>query len=63
MNPPSGLPTIELYGDVHCPWTYMALYRLRKVWPEYSSKVRVVFRALALELKNKRSTPKPNSRH
>jgi predicted DsbA family dithiol-disulfide isomerase len=54
-----GLPTIELYSDVHCPWAYMALFRLRKIWPEYEGRVRIRFRALSLELKNKRPTPKP----
>ena len=37
----------------------MAVYRLRKVWPEYRGRVCIGFRALALELKNGRSTPKP----
>lgn len=37
----------------------MAVYRLRKIWPEYGGRVRIVFRALSLELKNGRSTPKP----
>src|SRR5579885_1951968 len=36
----------------------MAVYRLRKVWPEYQGRVRLVFRALSLELQNGRSTPK-----
>src|SRR5438105_2751279 len=51
--------TIELYSDIHCPWAYTALYRLRKVWPEYKDRVRIQFRSLSLELKNKRPTPKP----
>jgi len=37
----------------------MAVYRLRKVWPQHRGRVRVLFRALSLELKNRRSTPKP----
>lgn len=36
----------------------MAEFRLRKVWPEYRGRVRIVNRALALELKNHRPTPK-----
>ncbi|HLJ67281.1 MAG TPA: DsbA family protein [Chloroflexota bacterium] len=55
----SPLPTIELYSDIHCPWAYMAIFRLRVVWPDYQGRVRVVFRSLALELKNRRPTPKP----
>jgi predicted DsbA family dithiol-disulfide isomerase len=53
------LPTIELYSDIHCPWAYMALYRLRRVWPDYRGRVRVQFRSLSLELKNHRPTPLP----
>ncbi|MGI8826611.1 MAG: DsbA family oxidoreductase [Chloroflexota bacterium] len=53
------LPTVELYSDIHCPWAYLSLYRLRKIWPEYRERVRISFRALSLELKNERSTPKP----
>lgn len=52
------LVTIELYSDIHCPWAYMALYRLRKVWPEYEGKARIAFRSLSLELRNERPTPK-----
>ncbi|MBV9281125.1 MAG: DsbA family protein [Chloroflexi bacterium] len=35
------------------------MYRLRKVWPDYRGRVRIAFRALSLELKNGRPTPKP----
>jgi predicted DsbA family dithiol-disulfide isomerase len=59
MTAASPPPTIELYSDVHCPWAYMALYRLRLIWPEYRGRVRIVFRSLSLELKNLRPTPKP----
>jgi predicted DsbA family dithiol-disulfide isomerase len=58
-NQSSALPTAELYSDIHCPWAYMAIFRLRKVWPEYRGKVRVAFRALSLEIRNERTTPKP----
>jgi hypothetical protein len=37
----------------------MAVYRLWKIWPEYEGRVRVAFRSLPLELKNRRPTPKP----
>ncbi len=53
------LPTIDFYSDIHCPWAYMALYRLRQVWPEYRGRVRIAFRALSLEIKNEKSTPLP----
>jgi predicted DsbA family dithiol-disulfide isomerase len=53
------LPTIELYSDIHCPWAYMALFRLRKVWPDYQSRLRIAFRSLSLEVHNRRPTPRP----
>ena len=53
------LPTVELFSDIHCPWAYMALYRLRKVVPEYRDRVRIVFSSLSLEIENGRCTPKP----
>lgn len=42
-------PTIELYPDIHCPWTYPAVHRLCPVWPEYVGRVRLVWRILSLE--------------
>jgi predicted DsbA family dithiol-disulfide isomerase len=53
------LPTIEIYSDIHCPWTYLTIYRLRKVWPAYAGRLQVAWRALSLEYINKRGTPKP----
>ena len=53
------LPTIEIYSDIHCPWAYLAVYRLRRVWPDYAGRVRLVWRALSLEYINERGTPKP----
>lgn len=54
----STLPTIELYSDLHCPWAYMAVYRLRRLWPAYAGQVIIRWRALSLELVNRRPTPK-----
>ena len=34
------------------------MYRLRQLWPEYGARVRVAWRALALEIKNEQTTPK-----
>ncbi|MDQ2745109.1 MAG: DsbA family protein [Chloroflexota bacterium] len=59
MTIETALTTVELYSDIHCPWAYLAVYRLRQVWPEYQDRVRLSFRALSLELKNRRPTPKP----
>ncbi len=36
----------------------MAVYRLRKLWPEYERRVRIAWRTLSLEVKNRKSTPK-----
>ena len=53
------VPTIEVYSDIHCPWAYLAVYRLRRLWPEYAGRLQVVWRALSLEYVNQRGTPKP----
>jgi predicted DsbA family dithiol-disulfide isomerase len=53
------IPTIEIYSDIHCPWAYLAVYRLRQVWPEYAGNVQIVWRALSLEYINRQGTPKP----
>ena len=34
------------------------MYRLRFLWPEYADRVRIAWRALSLEWKNNKSTPK-----
>ncbi len=52
------LPVIEVYSDIHCPWAYLATYRLRQVWPAYQGRLRIVWRALALEYRNDHGTPK-----
>jgi predicted DsbA family dithiol-disulfide isomerase len=36
----------------------MAVYRLRKIWPEYADRVRIAWQALSLELHNREATPK-----
>ena len=53
------IPTIEIYSDIHCPWAYLAVYRLRQVWPEYAGNVQIIWRALSLEYINRQGTPKP----
>lgn len=53
------LPRIEIYSDIHCPWAYLAVYRLRQLWPEYAGKLEVRWRSLSLEYINRRGTPKP----
>ncbi|HWQ11432.1 MAG TPA: DsbA family protein [Roseiflexaceae bacterium] len=53
------LPTIEIYSSIDCPFAYLAVHRLRQVWPAYEGRVRVVWRALALEYVNREGTRKP----
>ncbi len=53
------LPTIEIYSDVHCPWAYLATFRLRRVWPDYEGRLCIAWRAISLEYANKQATPKP----
>ena len=55
----TGLPKIEIYSDIHCPWAYLANYRLRLLWPEYEGRLEIVWRSLSLEYINRRGTPKP----
>lgn len=52
-------PVIEIYSSMECPYAYLTTYRLRQLWPEYSGKVRFVWRALPLEYVNQQSYPKP----
>ena len=53
------LPIIEIYSSIECPYAYLATYRLRQVWPEYTGRVQLVWRALALEYFNRASVSKP----
>lgn len=50
---------IDIYSSLECPFAYMAVYRLRKIWPEYASRVQLVWRALSLEYINRRGPSKP----
>lgn len=48
---------IEVYSDVHCPYGYITMYRLRQLRDEYADKITLVHRSLALEYVNRRGTP------
>jgi predicted DsbA family dithiol-disulfide isomerase len=50
---------VEVWSSLDCPFAYLAVYRLRKVWPAYQGRVEVVWRSLALEYINRRSQQKP----
>jgi predicted DsbA family dithiol-disulfide isomerase len=54
-------PVIELYSSIECPFAYLAVHRLRQVWPEFSGRVQIVWRALSLEYINRQVTPKPGN--
>jgi hypothetical protein len=51
--------TIALYSDVHCPYAYLTVYRLRQLREEYRGRLTIAYKSLALEYVNRRSTPKP----
>src|SRR5688572_25481368 len=53
------LPTLELYSSVECPFAYLAIYRLRQVWPSYAGRIRLVWRALSLEYVNSTGNSRP----
>jgi predicted DsbA family dithiol-disulfide isomerase len=52
------IPNIELYSSIECSFAYLAVHRLRQVWPSYAGRVQLVWRALSLEYVNR----VPNSR-
>ncbi|HEY7358664.1 MAG TPA: DsbA family protein [Ktedonobacterales bacterium] len=58
MEQPTELPTIEVFSDVHCPWGYLAAFRLLHLQPEWSGRLRMAWRCLPLEVVNNRGTPK-----
>lgn len=53
------LRKIEVYGSMDCPYTYLAAYRLRRQWPHYRDRVKVVWRCLSLEYVNRRPVVQP----
>ena len=50
---------IAMYADLHCPYAYVAAYRLRRLRDEYRGRVLVAHKSLALEYVNRQPTPKP----
>jgi len=50
---------IEIYSSIECPFAYLAAYRLRRVWPEYTGRVQIVWHALSLEYINGRGPSRP----
>ncbi len=58
METPEALPTIEVFSDIHCPWGYLAAFRLRELEPEWRGRLRLAWCCLPLEVVNSRGTPK-----
>jgi predicted DsbA family dithiol-disulfide isomerase len=50
---------IDIYSSIECPFAYLAVYRLRRVWPEYAGRVEIAWRALSLEYINGRGPSRP----
>ena len=50
---------IDIYSSIECPFAYLALYRLRRVWPEYAGRVEIAWRALSLEYINGKGPGRP----
>lgn len=50
---------VEVYGSLDCPYTYLATYRLRALWPRLEGQVKIVWRCLSLEYINKRPVVQP----
>ena len=51
-------PVLEFWSDLHCPYAYLAAYRLRRALPEFQGKVEVRPRCLAIEFEDRKPTPK-----
>jgi len=52
-------PTLELYSSIECPFAYLTIYRLRQVWPSFTDRMHVAWRALSLEYVNKVGNSRP----
>lgn len=50
---------VQVFGSIDCPYSYLATYRLREVWPQLEGRVKVVWRCLSLEYVNKRPVVQP----
>jgi predicted DsbA family dithiol-disulfide isomerase len=59
MIAPTEPIAVAFWGDLSCPFAYVAHYRLRRIFPEYAGKVALAHKSLALEYVNREPTPKP----
>ena len=53
------VPIVEIYGSMDCPYTYLATFRLRRLWPRIEGRLKPVWRCLSLEYVNKRPVVQP----
>lgn len=54
------MPVLEMWADLHCPYAYLAAFRLRRALGEPGApEVEVRHRALAIEYVDSKVTPKP----
>lgn len=52
------LPVLEFWSDLHCPYAYLAAYRLRRALPAFEGRVEVRARCLAIEHADEKPTPR-----
>ncbi len=52
-------PAVEIYGSMDCPFSYLATFRLRQIWPRHEGQVRLLWRNMALEYVNRRPAVQP----
>jgi len=50
--------TVTIWSDLHCPWSFVVIHRLRKAREEHQLDVVFDLRAWPLELVNRRGTPR-----
>ena len=51
---------VTFWGDLSCPYAYLAHHRFRRVLAEFAGRVMLAHKSLALEYVNRRPTPKPD---
>ena len=50
--------SVDIWSDIHCPWAYVAVHRLRRARDEHGLDVVFAPRAWPLEWVNRRGTPR-----
>jgi predicted DsbA family dithiol-disulfide isomerase len=50
---------LEIYASIECPYAYLAVYRLKQLWPEIKEHWSIRWKALSLEYINRQSYSKP----